>query len=131
MICADTSSVVALLAGAEGHDVDAVRRSLLDGTLVIAPVSLAELLSDPKVTSSLEEFALDIPQLEITRGYWERVGKLRALMRRHGFRPKMTDSLIAQSCLDHDVPLVTRDQDFLSFRKLAGLRLLVESARMH
>ena len=131
MICADTSTVVALLAGAEGPDVEVVRRSLRDGTLVIAPVSVAELLSDPKASPSLEEFALDIPQLEITRGYWERVGRLRAVMYRHGFRPKMADSLIAQSCLDHDLPLVSRDEDFVSFRKLTGLRLIVGASKLH
>jgi hypothetical protein len=36
----------------------------------------------------------------------------------------IVDSLIAQSCLDHDLLLVTRDRDFSLFQKLAGLRLV-------
>ena len=45
-------------------------------------------------------------------------------MFRRQARPKIVDTLIAQSCLDHGVPLVTRDRDFLSFQKVAGLRVL-------
>jgi predicted nucleic acid-binding protein len=124
MICADTSSVVALLKGDQGRDVEVVRNALVDGNLVLAPASVAELLSDPGITPSIEESILDIPQLETTPGYWERAGRLRARLVRHRFRPKLADSLIAQSCLDHDVLLVTRDRDFASFQKLAGLRII-------
>jgi len=124
MICADTSSVVALLKGELGRDVAVVRNALIDGTLVLAPASVAELLSDPGIAPPIEESVLDIPVLEVTPGYWERVGRLRARLMRHRFRPKLADSLIAQSCLDHHVLLVTRDRDFSPFQKLAGLRLV-------
>jgi predicted nucleic acid-binding protein len=130
MICADTSSVVALLEGAAGSDVELVRDALLDGTLVLAPVSIAELLSDPDLDPVSEEALLDIPQLEITLGYWERAGRLRAKLMRHRLRPKLADSLIAQSCLDHQVPLITRDRDFSAFQKLAGLRLFIAEGRV-
>jgi predicted nucleic acid-binding protein len=33
--------------------------------------------------------------------------------------------MIPQSCLDHGIPLITRDRDFSSFQKFAGLRLPV------
>ncbi len=124
MTCADTSSVVAYIRGEQGSDVELVDRALADYSLLLAPVSVSELLSDPLITPSLEKFVLGIQQLEIKTGYWERAGKLRAMLMRHGYRPKIADTLIAQSCLDHDVPLVTRDQDFLSFQKFAGLRVL-------
>lgn len=123
MICADTSSFVALLQGEQGRDVEAVRQALINGVLVLAPASVAELLSDPRITPPIEESVLDIPQLETTPGYWERAGRLRAKLMRHRFRPKLADALIAQSCLDHDVVLVTRDRDFSAFQRLAGLRL--------
>ena len=35
----------------------------------------------------------------------------------------LADSLIAQSCLDHDLALITRDRDFRHFARHAGLRL--------
>jgi len=35
----------------------------------------------------------------------------------------MADTLICQSCLDHSVPLLTRDADFRNFVQYAGLKL--------
>ena len=124
MICADTSSVVAYIRGDRGPDVEVVDRALADYSLVLASITVSELFSDPLLTPSLEEFILGIQQLEIKPGYWERAGKLRAGLMRHGYRPKIADTLIAQSCLDHSVPLITRDQDFAPFQKFARLRLL-------
>ena len=124
MICADTSSLVALLGGEQGHDVDLVRQALTDRILCVSPTSVTELLSDPDPSPSLAELVTKIPRLEISEGYWERAGKLRARMFRHQLRPKFADTLIAQSCLDHRVPLVTRDRDFSCFQKFAGLRVL-------
>jgi hypothetical protein len=42
-----------------------------------------------------------------------------------GFKARLGDTLIAQSCLDHDTPLLTRDIDFRHFARLAGLKLLL------
>jgi predicted nucleic acid-binding protein len=124
MTCADSSSFIAFIKGDRGPDVLMVAQALAGSLLVLAPVSVSELLSDPGLTPSLEQLIIGLPRLEISLGYWERAGRLRALLMRHKFRPKIADTLIAQSCLDHDVPLITRDQDFQAFRKLAGLRLL-------
>jgi hypothetical protein len=67
MIYVDTS-VVALLKGEEGRDVEVLRNALTDGALVLAPASVAELLSDPGITPPIEESVLDIPHLEVTSG---------------------------------------------------------------
>jgi predicted nucleic acid-binding protein len=125
MICSDTSSMVALLAGEPGSDVEEVARAFRQNNLVLAPMSVAELLSDASLPPSVEAAILRIPSLEITLGYWERAGKLRALLMRRKFRPKIADTLIAQSCLDHQVALITRDRDFAVFQKNAGLRVLL------
>ncbi len=124
MICADTSSVIAYLQGDEGGDTELIDRALADQTLVLAPVSVTELLSDRTATPVYEKFVLGISRLEIKPGYWERAGRLRAKLLQHHYRPKIADSLIAQSCLDHQIPLITRDSDFRAFQKFAGLKLL-------
>jgi predicted nucleic acid-binding protein len=36
---------------------------------------------------------------------------------------RLADTLIAQSCIDHHVPLITRDVDFRHFAKLGMLVL--------
>lgn len=124
MICADSSSFIAYIKGGTEADVALLAQALANRLLVLAPVSVTELLSDPQLPRDRQEMILLLPCLEIVPGYWERAGKLRALLIGHKYHPKIADTLIAQSCLDHDVPLITRDQDFKAFQRFAGLRLL-------
>ena len=93
MTCADTSSVVAYMQGEQGSDVELVDRALADCSLVLAPVSVSELFSDPLLTPSLEKFILGIQQLEIKAGYWERAGKLRAKLMRRRYPPRLRTRL--------------------------------------
>ena len=57
-----------------------------------------------------------------TRGL-ERAGILRARLHAHRLTFRLADSLIAQSCLDHNLALITRDRDFRHFAQHGGLRL--------
>jgi predicted nucleic acid-binding protein len=124
VICADSSSFIAFIQGEVRADVALLTESLTNRQLVLAPVSVVELLSDPQLPVDRQQLILQIPILEIKPGYWERAGQLGAALVKRKYRPKIADTLIAQSCLDHDVPLITRDQDFKPFQKHAGLRLL-------
>jgi predicted nucleic acid-binding protein len=99
-------------------------QALADGSVVMAPPVLAELLSDPMLPPQDERDLLMMPLLEALPGYWARAGRLRSLLRRRGCRAKLVDTMIAQSCLDHQVPLLTRDRDFRSFAKYGGLVLI-------
>lgn len=129
MIAIDTSSLVAYLSGAGGADVEATAVALQYRQAVLPPVVLSELLGDPKVRRDVKAVFLGLPLLEILDGYWERAGLLRARILARGLRARLADSLIAQSCLDHDVELVTRDSDFGHFKRLAGLRLVAAASR--
>ena len=124
MIAIDTSSFVAYLDGSEGADVVAVDGALEHQQAALPPAVLCELLSDPRLPSHARALIQQIPLLDVLEEYWERAGLLRAriLSRRH--RAPVADALIAQSCLDHDVPLITRDRDFRHFSRIAGLQLL-------
>jgi predicted nucleic acid-binding protein len=61
--------------------------------------------------------------LEILPGFWQRAGATRASLLAKGIAAKLPDTLIAQSCIDHNVPLITRDTDFRHFAKHCGLKL--------
>ena len=130
MICVDTSSLVALLEGEQGGDVELVAQALRDSVLCIAPITVTEMLSAAALPSSVEDLIISIPQLEIKPGYWERAGTLRAELLRHHLKPKIADTLIAQSCLDHDVQLVTRDLGFSALQKFGGLRVQAIGERL-
>ena len=124
MICLDTSSLVAYLQGLEGKDVTLIDHALLDQVALFSPVTVTELLSAPNVSSTLRETLSAIPMLRIQDGFWERAGLLRAHILAKGAKAKLADTLIAQTCLDHHIPLVTPDQDFHIFKRLAKLQLL-------
>jgi len=96
---------------------------LIHESLVMSPVVLSELLSDPLLPAQDESNLLRIPLLGITGGFWWRAGKLRAELIRRRYRPTLADTLIAQACIDHHVPLLTRDRDFRPFAQYAELKL--------
>lgn len=124
MIAIDTSSLIAYLGGDEGPDTAVVDAALADRTAVLPPVVVSELLSDPKLDDRAAAAILGLPMLAPRDGFWERAGRLRAKVLSAHQKARLADTLIAQSCVDDDVPLVTRDDDFRAFRKAAGLRLL-------
>lgn len=121
MIALDSSSIIAFLSGDDGADVRAVEAALRFRQGVFPPVVVTELVSaaEDKIVLLISA----VPQLDISGGYWQRAGRLRSQLLRRGFKARLADTLIAQSCLDHDVALITRDKDFRHFAAYASLRL--------
>jgi hypothetical protein len=64
-IAADTSSLVAFLEGADGDDVEMIQAALDDHQLVLLPVVLTELLSDPGLPASVRSLLTALPQLQL------------------------------------------------------------------
>ena len=91
---------------------------------MLPPVVLSELLSAPDLASEVADVLLALPLLAAGDGFWERAGRTRATVLSSGRRARLADTLIAQSCLDHELPLITRDRDFRHLADLTGLRLL-------
>jgi predicted nucleic acid-binding protein len=127
MIAADASTWVAFLEGGAGEDAERLDRALEDRQVVMVPVVLTELLSDPKLPSGVAEILSDVPLIELGAGYWQRAGGLRAKALAKRRKARLGDALIAQSCVDAGVPLLTRDRDFRAFVEAAGLDLALPS----
>ena len=125
MIAADTSTWIAFLQAGEGEDVDLLDRALRDRQVVMIPVVLTELSSDPKLPSDVAQDLSELPLLEPGEGYWHRAGALRARVLAKRRKARLADALIAQSCIDDNTPLVTRDRDFRAFGAAAGLDLII------
>jgi predicted nucleic acid-binding protein len=123
MIAADTSTWVAYLEGATENDAELLRQALSNKLAVMVPVVLSELLSDPELPSQVAASLADLPLIQTTAGYWHRAGLLRAKVLGRGRSARLGDALVAQSCIDEGIPLLTRDRDFLAFAEAANLDL--------
>ena len=84
-----------------------------------------EILSDPVLSSAVSETLSELPLIEVSPGYWQRAGDLRAKVLAKRRKARLGDALIAQSCIDRGIPLLTRDRDFRAFADAAGLDLVI------
>ena len=123
MIAADTSSLIAYFGGDSGVDVEAVDAALALKRLRLPPAVLSELLSDPLLPPAVRRDISQLPILEIQKDYWLRVGNNRSKLIAKKRKARLADCLIAQSCIDDGVSLITRDSDFRHFEKFCGLKL--------
>jgi predicted nucleic acid-binding protein len=123
MIAADSSALISFFAGEKSEAVERVAAAFAGSNMCLPPPVLAEMLSDPAARKEMSATVLDFPLLPLLDGYWERAGLSRGLLRQRGLKAKLGDALIAQSCIDHDVPLITSDGDFRHFAKYCGLKL--------
>ena len=125
MIAADTSTWIAFLEGEKAPDTELLDQALRDRQVLMVPVVLTELLSEPKLAAEVAATLCDLPAIEIGREYWQRAGTLRAKVLAKRRRARLGDALIAQCCIEGGVSLLTRDRDFRAFSEAAGLKLVV------
>ena len=124
MIAADTSTWVGFLEGGAGADIELLDRALADRQVLMVPVVLTELLSDPKLSSEVARTLSEVPLVQSETDYWRRAGMLRAKVSAKRRKARLGDALIAQSCIDGGISLLTRDRDLRAFAEAAGLALV-------
>jgi predicted nucleic acid-binding protein len=125
MIAVDTSTWIAFLQGERGEDADVLDRALQDRQVLMIPVVLTEMFSDPKLSPEVSQTLSDLPLVEVQPGYWQRAGALRAKALAKRKKARLGDALIAQSCIDHGLALLTRDRDFRAFADATGFHLVI------
>lgn len=124
MIAADTSTWIAFLEGVPGQDAQLLEQALRDRHVLMIPVVLTELVSGPLLSSGVAETLSEIPMIEVDSGYWQRAGQLRAKVLSMRRKARLGDALIAQTCIDRGIPLLTRDKDFRAFSDAVQLNLV-------
>jgi predicted nucleic acid-binding protein len=127
LIAADTSTWIAFLQGDGGEDTQSLDKALEDRQVLMVPAVLTEVLSNPELLEEVAETLCEVPLIEVKTGYWERAGALRAKVLAKKRKARLGDALIAQSCIDRGIPLITRDRDFRAFTEAAGLDLVIAS----
>lgn len=122
MIAADTSTWIAFLQGERCADTELLDQALRDKQVVMVPVDLTELLSDPKLDPDVGQTLAALPLIELQDGFWSRAGALRARVLAKRRKARLGDALIAQFCVDHELVLLTRDRDFRALADEANLK---------
>jgi predicted nucleic acid-binding protein len=122
LIAADTSSLLNYFHGETSEDAQKVLAAIEEQILVLPAPVITELLSRP-ATSDIQALLDGVPRLPLVEGFWERAGISRAQVLARGLKARLADSLIAQSCIDADVPLIARGPDFRHFAAHCGLKL--------
>ncbi len=104
-----------------------LRRALLDGdTIVTTGIVIQELLqgfSGAKDQTRIVERLQVLPLLSPSRETHVQAAMLRNTCRRNGVQLGTVDALIAQLCIEHELVLLTTDQDFVHAARFIPLRL--------
>jgi len=104
-----------------------LRRALLDGdTIVTTGIVIQELLqgfSGAKDQTRIVERLQVLPLLNPGRETHIQAAMLRNTCRRKGVQIGTIDALIAQLCIEHDLALLTADNDFVHAARFVPLRL--------
>ncbi len=122
-VIADTSVFIAFFGGADIAPLDA---AIDDGTLVIPPLVVSELISGAQLAHdrlAIGELLQDTPLHPTPLEHWIAVGELRRELRRRGLEVSTPDAHIAQCALDRDAVLLTRDAIFRRIARHIPLRL--------
>ena len=112
--------------GLQGLTFTAVDRAVAEGTLILSPLAVAEVLSGnitpeqrAMVGELLQDFAVHPTPLE----HWINVGNLRRMLRAKGINATIPDENIAQCAIDLGATLLTRDEIFTRIAAHTSLRL--------
>jgi len=135
MVLVDTTVWIDLLRAIDTRAVRMLRRLLDEGRVVTTPVVVQEVLqgaSGPAALLRLRGHFLTLPMVEPLPGGLTHAGagELYARCRWQGLTPRSPhDCLIAQTAIDHAVPLLHDDRDFHALARVDNrLQLLALDA---
>lgn len=123
MIAVDTNVLRRYLRGVIDSHTALVAEAINTREAYLPPIVFTEALSDRDLREDEFEMTRELPLLGLLNGYWFRAGNLRRKLLSEDRSAPIADCLIAQACIDADVPLVTYDHDFTRYVEF-GLQLL-------
>ena len=104
-----------------------LHKALVEGdSIVIAGIVLQELLQGfrgPKDQARIIERLQVLPFLNPARDTYIQAARLRNTCRRKGVQLGTIDALIARLCIEHELALLTTDNDFVHAARFVPLRL--------
>ena len=122
-VVVDTSVWIEFFAG---HPVPSVEEALAEGSVVLPPLVVSELLSGARNSGDREAILSvleDLPLHETPREHWMRVGDLRRALKGKGLSVSTPDAHIAQCAIERQAVLVSRDSVFAGIARVSSLRI--------
>jgi predicted nucleic acid-binding protein len=119
----DTSVWVEFFRGAP---LPPLEEALRTGSVVLAPIVAAELLSAPLTRAerrSLASFVDDLPLHPTPLPHWQAVGALRAHLSRKGLSVSTPDAHVAACAIEANAALWSNDAVFRKVARATSLRL--------
>ena len=109
-----------------GETFRVIEDAMVAGTLYLAPLVVAELLSGeltPTQRETMFQLLQEYPLCDTPLAHWMGVGGLRRALRARGVNVTIPDAHVAQLALERDAELVTRDDIFVRIAAYTPLRL--------
>ena len=109
-----------------GERIEAVVAATTEGSLVLSPLVIAELLSGDLTITQREmvgELLQDYFLHDTPLAHWIDVGNLRRMLRARGINATIPDAHVAQCAIDLGATLLTRDEIFTRIGAHTPLRL--------
>ena len=114
-VIVDTSAWIDYFRGRDSRERAMVRRLIQSGEAVIVGIVYAELLRETRSESEVSNLEADLdalPFLDTDRNSWKQTGELMSELQKQGNAIPFQDAVIAALALQHDMPVLTRDQHF-------------------
>ena len=107
-----------------GRSVPSLEEALSQGSIVLPPLVVAELVSGAEQQwAVIEDLLQEFPLHETPLAHWIRVGELRRNLRNQGLSISIPDAHVAQCAPDRDAVLLSRDAVSARIARLTPLRL--------
>lgn len=126
-VVVDTSAWIDFFAGRPAEVVD---EALAQGTVMLAPVVVAELLSGahrPAERRALADMLKEVPLHDTPLAHWVGVGELRRSLKEKGLSVSTPDAHVAQCALELDALLISKDAIFGKIARVTRLRVRAAS----
>lgn len=102
-----------------------IQTGLTENTLCTCGIVLVELLqgaNDKKELENIRAFFKGLIALPMEEKLYEACGLLQNKIRKNGHIIPVTDAIIATLCLEHNIPIYSKDRHF---KQVPGLRLML------
>lgn len=122
-VVVDTSTWIDFFAGIP---VPSLEAALADGSVVLSPIVVAELISGARRTrdrAAIADLMARLALHETPLAHWVNVGELRRRCRAFGLTVSIPDAHVAQCALDREGILLSRDAVFARMAPHCGLRV--------